>query len=248
MINRNLTTLHEEEEKLRAQSLAAIEQRSDLRDRLAMIAEAMDVIYAFSQLYQHANDDEMTLQLLGIRLFNATAASIKLALSGYYQKAFHQVRDVIETGSLVDYLVTHPAEIAVWKAADKKTRKSRFSPDAIRKALDKRDGFTSEKRKAIYDLISESASHASYRGFSLVVDDDRLGKIGPFFDEKKLIVWLKELVKYLTMFATILVAIQDGNDQRLLGAQAHYLHVLQAFAAKYFPGASSSSAEAAAAD
>jgi hypothetical protein len=29
-----------------------------------------------------------------IRLFNAAGASIKLALSGYYQKAFDQVRDV----------------------------------------------------------------------------------------------------------------------------------------------------------
>jgi hypothetical protein len=38
----------------------------------------------------HGSEDELTLQYLGIRLFNAGAASAKLALSGYYQKAFHQ--------------------------------------------------------------------------------------------------------------------------------------------------------------
>ena len=127
------------------------------------------------------------MQFFGIRLFNAASASIKLALSGYYQKAFDQVRDVIETGFLVDYLISHPQEIAVWRAADKKVRKERFGPDPVRRALDKRDGYTGNKRKMIYDLISEAASHASFTGFALVANTEtNLGEIGPFFDEKSL--------------------------------------------------------------
>src|SRR3981189_3260146 len=46
----------------------------------------------------------LTMQFLGIRLFNAAAVSLKLALSGYYQKAFVHVRDILETYFLVDYL------------------------------------------------------------------------------------------------------------------------------------------------
>jgi hypothetical protein len=46
-----------------------------------------------------------------------------LALSGYYQEAFDQVRDVLETGFIVDYLTTHPEKIAEWKAADKTCRR-----------------------------------------------------------------------------------------------------------------------------
>jgi hypothetical protein len=75
-----------------------------------------------------------------IRLFNAAGASIKLALSGYYQKAFDQVRDVIETSFLVDYLSTYPAEIDEWRRADQKKRMSQFGAARIRSALDKRDG------------------------------------------------------------------------------------------------------------
>ena len=56
------------------------------------MSEAMKIINAFASEHQHQGDDELTLQFLGIRLFNAAAASIKLALSGYYQKAFDQVR------------------------------------------------------------------------------------------------------------------------------------------------------------
>lgn len=233
----NLRTLHGEEEKLRERSLALINQRPELFDHLAIVAEAMDVIWAFSHDHTRESEDELTIQFFGIRLFNATAASIKLALSGYYQKAFDQVRDVIETGFLVDYLTTHPSEIATWRAADKKGRKKRFGPDTIRKALDQRDGYTGEKRKMIYDLISEVASHASFKGFALLANKDtNLGEMGPFFDETKLAAWLQELAKHLGAFANILVPTQS-NDLRLLGAQAHYLHALQGWMAKYLPGA-----------
>jgi hypothetical protein len=229
----NLRTLHGEEEKVRVQSLTTIEQRADLRDHLAIIAEAMNLIWAFSRDHAHESDDELTMQLLGIRLFNAAAVSIKLALSGYYQKGFVHLRDVIETGSLIDYLTTHPDKIPEWKAADKKTRKNVFGPHAIRKALDERDQYTGEKRKAIYDLISEAATHASYRGFGLVLNADKLGEIGPFFDEKKLIVWLQDLAKHLPMVAAQLVPVQAG-DLKLLATSDHFIAAWRTWAAKYF--------------
>jgi hypothetical protein len=212
----NLHTLHGGEEKLRAQSLSAIEQRADLRDHLAIIAEAMNLIWAFSHDHSHQSDDELTMQILGIRLFNAAAASIKLALSGYYQKGFANVRDVIETGFLIDYLTTYPEKIAVWKAADDRTRQKLFGAGPIRKALDERDNYTGEKRKAIYSLISEAATHPTHRGFSLLINADNLGEIGPFFDEKKLVVWLHELTRHLPISAAQLVPIQD-SDLKLLG-------------------------------
>ena len=117
MPTENLHSLHEHEEKLRAQSLEAIKAEGVLTDHLNIVSEAMNVIYAFSHDYQHQSDNELTLQMLGIQLFNAAGASVKLALSGYYQKAFDQVRDVLETYFLVDYLTTYPAKIAEWKVA-----------------------------------------------------------------------------------------------------------------------------------
>jgi hypothetical protein len=124
----NLRALHTEEEEIRAASLAAIEQHPELRDHWAIVAEAMGVIYAFVNEHQHQSDDELTLQLLGIRLFNAAGASIKLALSGYHQKAFDQVRDILETGFLLDYLATFPQKIAVWKASAKRRAISISAP------------------------------------------------------------------------------------------------------------------------
>jgi hypothetical protein len=92
----NFDKLHEHEEQLRVESLALIAKRVDLTDHWKLVQEAMNVIFAFVNEHVHVSDDELTMQLLGVRLFNAAAASIKLALSGYYQKAFVHVRDILE--------------------------------------------------------------------------------------------------------------------------------------------------------
>ena len=231
----NLHSLHQHEEEVRTQSLDAINARADLRDHLRIISEAMNVIYAFSHDYEHQSDDEMTLQLLGIRLFNAACSALKLALSGYHQKAFDCVRDILETGFLLDYLRTYPDKIAEWKAADKKARIAHFGPGIIRNALDKRDGFSSGARKHIYDLLSEHATHASYPGFSLVTNAQNLGQIGPFFDQKKLAVCLTELATRLMHAAMHLVADHRGADRKLLATRAHYLDVINAWRDKYLP-------------
>lgn len=77
----NLETLHWEEERLRGehQKLAS---KEDLGDHIRMIREAMNMIWALLHEYQHKDEDELTMQFLGIRLFN-TAAGSKLAYSGY---------------------------------------------------------------------------------------------------------------------------------------------------------------------
>src|SRR5271155_436685 len=67
----NLTSLHEHEEALRKQSLDEILSSSDLTAHWNVVAEAMNAIYVFSHDHPHGSDDELTLQYLGIRLFNA---------------------------------------------------------------------------------------------------------------------------------------------------------------------------------
>jgi hypothetical protein len=230
----SLASLHEHEERIRADSLAAIERDVALSEHLNVVGEAMNIIYAFAHDHTHGSDNELTLQYLGVRLFNAAGASVKLALSGYYQKAFVHLRDIIETYFLVDYLCTHPEKILEWKNADKKKRIAEFGPGAIRSALDKRDGYTSGKRKQIYDLISEFASHATYSGVALTASGPaNLVQVGPFFDEEKLGSWVQEMAMRLSHAAIILVTNAEGTDVALLRARAHYLDIVNAWWSKY---------------
>ena len=57
--------------------------------------------------------------------------------------------------------------------------------NAYTEELDKRDGYTQQDRKKFYDLVSQHASHATYKGFQLTTQGG-LGRIGPFVDEAKL--------------------------------------------------------------
>jgi len=47
--------------------------------------------------------------MLGIRLFNGAAAVLKLCLSGYYQTAALQARDLLETVFLLDLFTADAA-------------------------------------------------------------------------------------------------------------------------------------------
>src|SRR6266436_7281496 len=71
----NLTSLHDHEEELRSRSLAVIKADAALSDHWDLVAEAMNAIYAFSHDHPHGSEDELTLQYLGIRLFNAAGVS-----------------------------------------------------------------------------------------------------------------------------------------------------------------------------
>ena len=194
----------------------------------------MNAIYAFTHDHVHGSEDELTLQYLGIRMFNAGGASIKLALSGYYQKAFHHVRDVLETSFLVDYLSTYPEKIDKWRRADKKTRIVHFGPGVIRNALDKRDDCMSGERTRIYGLISALASHPTYSDTSLTTSGpENLAHVGPFFDQRKLTVWLQEMALRLSPAALALMPTAESSDLQLLATRMRYLKVLNEWWSKY---------------
>lgn len=232
MLPENLNSLHKHEEQIRADSLRFIESQQNLSDHLAMIYESMGIIYVLAHDHANATNDELTIQYLGLRLFNSAASSVKLSLSGYYQSAFALVRDIFETVALLDYLHTNPSKIAVWKASDKKQRITEFGPGAIRNALNDRDQFAGNRRKEMYDRLSEYASHATAPGFQLLAPEG-LGQIGPFKSEKYLKAWLEEAVKFLAHGGTIFMRHFPNVEPSLLLEKAGFLDHANRWRNKY---------------
>lgn len=206
---------HVHEEKLRLDSMALIEADPEFSRRLEILQKAMTLIFAYTIEHTSRSEDETTAQLLGIRLFNAAASGLKLALSGYYQTAFHQARDIMETGYLLDYFRTSPTQRAVWKQADRKTRRKFFDPVKIRIALDERDGDTTKKREAEYNKLSERASHATFRGFQLTTRGG-FGELGPFVEKINLLAWLEEMVLRLGPSAVMYANQFPDADPKLI--------------------------------
>jgi hypothetical protein len=229
----NLITLHAEEERLRGYHLALVAGNEELRDHIHMIREAMNMLWVLTHDYTRKNDDELTMQFLGIRLFNAAASSIKLAHSGYYQNAFSVLRDFLETIFLVDFLVSNPTKISEWVAANDKTLRNEFGPATIRAELDKRDGFEGKKRKELYDRISHHATHATPSGFKLTVKD-ALGEIGPFFRPESFVAWAQEATKMICNSGVVYGVFFEDVDEAVLILKAHYINELDKWTTKYF--------------
>lgn len=212
-INRleNLKSLYEHEEKLRTQSLKVIESDPVLSEQLFLVSNAMNAFFAYCHEHVAKGDDERTVQYFAIRLFNSTGVSIKLALGGYVQQALGQIRDVVEVAFLLDYFCTSPEQIQFWRDSDKRTRLSKYSPKHIREALDERDGSREGKRKAVYDLLCEYSTHATYHGFTMT-NKDGGGLLGPFVDEIKLRAWLQEITLRVLPAAQMIVQLIPNVD------------------------------------
>ena len=219
----NLEVLHNHEEELRNQSLSFIHSAARLSDHYTMFAISMDMTHVYTTKHINQTEDELTIQKLGLRLFNNGATAIKLALTGYYQAALNVVRDNIELVFILDYFLTNPNQVSVWSKSSAKERKANFSPVKIRDALDKRDGFKEKKRHEIYSIFSEYATHASFAGFRLLVPQEtNLHTIGPFFDKKLLDTAISELVTHQFYGAVVFIEQFQNTSKELTTGKADF--------------------------
>ncbi len=173
------------EEKIKNDSIVLLKSDAILDKRLTSYEMAMDTVHLLVEDHKKLNDDELTIQCIGIRLFNALSVSLRLMLSGYYQISFAIQRDIIEMYFILDYFLYCPGKIAEWKNTTNEERIKNYSPGKIRDILDTRDGLINKKREKKYKIFCEYAAHVSYAGNKLIAPKG-LGIIGPFFDEKYL--------------------------------------------------------------
>jgi hypothetical protein len=189
----NLDSLHGQEEQLREKALALIEKDRALGLHLVVTEQAMNLCDVLRQ-YHTDDEDLKVIQVLGMRMFNAFGASMKLGLSGYIQNSALILRDVLETVFLIDLFDGDRALIAKWRFADAKTLRQHFSPAAVRKALDDRYGHTTRKREEQYKLFSELAGHPTMKSsWMMRPQKDGDAVIGPFIEKTSLEAVLSEM-------------------------------------------------------
>jgi hypothetical protein len=228
----NLESLHKHEGELHSKSVLEINSDPRLKDQLEIIQESLNLIFDLTKSYKSQNDNELSIQYIGIRLFNAIVVSLKLLLSGYYQVSAIVQRDILETGFLLDYFLSNKEKIKEWKKSTNKERLKKFSPRVIREALDKRDGFKGKKRMQAYQLLCEYAAHPTYPGFQLV-SPKGLGELGPFFDDKFLRATIEELSLRVPLFVIIYLSHFDDLPTEFLKIRTDFLLHLKSWAEKY---------------
>lgn len=198
----NLDELYKQERFLREKAIEIIQSRPKLSLHLHTIERVMSLAMT---VVNYPDDDEnfKVVKMLSIRMFNAIGASLTLISSGYHQNSAMVMRDMLETVFLMDLFKTDHTTIKRWRFADKKTQREEFSPAAVRKTLDKRDGFNTKKRAEAYKMFCELAAHPNMHSQHML-RPKKGGDIatGPFMEETTLEAGISELGR---------IAIQAGE-------------------------------------
>ena len=186
---------HKEEELLRSKCINSAKNDENVLFHFSMIEKSMDVFYHFSHVYINKDDHQLIIQLLGIRLFNESAAAIKIIMSGYYQASVCIQRTLLEMVFLLDYFTTNKNLIDEWYNGDEKSRSGKFSPFMVRQELDKRDELKEKKRQEQYKMLCELGAHPTPNSFKMLCHSNGIAKIGPFFKATAAKDVIEELVK-----------------------------------------------------
>lgn len=187
-----------------------ISSSGSLRDHVGMINAALHFLDDFGRLRRHTDDVEKNVLILGMRLFNSAAGALRLARGGYYQQAFMLVRDLVETGLLLELFVADRQAVQDWTSADQNTRESRFKPVKVREWLEKLDGAAPRDRRAFYKLLSGYAVHVTPDGFILMAQNGMVMR-GPFPDAGRITAAVEDIVKSLSAGAALLATWFEGK-------------------------------------
>jgi hypothetical protein len=203
----NLNGLYKQEQALREKAVTMLQSRSEFSLHLDVIERAMSLAKVVVD-YPTDDEDFKVIKMLSIRMFNAFGASLELMLTGYHQNSGLIMRDILETVFLMDLFATDPTEIERWRFADEKMQREKFSPVAVRKALDRRDGCHSKKREELYKMFSKLAAHPNMHSQHMLLPE-KGGDItmGPFMEVTTLQAGLGELGK---------LAVQTGEIMDVL--------------------------------
>ncbi|MFO1035648.1 MAG: hypothetical protein U1E45_02275 [Geminicoccaceae bacterium] len=231
----NLVNLHSCEEQLREKAMDVIDKCDRLKLHLTVTEATMELA---DILRQAPPDDEdfKVIKILAMRTFNAFAASLKLALSGYGQNCALILRDVLETVFLINLFAGDQGLIKQWRLSDKKTRMSHFSPLKVREALDARDGTTSKKRFEMYELFSELAGHPNMKSVWMM-RPKRNGDavIGPFIEASALEAVISEMGRLAVQVGEQLNRFFPTDWQEGLPSRLAFAQLKRTWLATFYP-------------
>ena len=195
-----------------------------LQHHLELIETYMDCVDTVRQSLPKG-DRHIALVGLFIRTFDAMSHCVRGALSGNYSGSAMYARDLIETQFLISYLMEEQGRPEAWLKADPETVRRNYAPWKIREALDKRDGFSEQKRKKHYDALSALGSHPTPAALELKRDGTKFINAGPFKQSQLLEKCIQEAARAAVTLGASLVAYCNSEirDGRLLSSRLSLL-------------------------
>lgn len=186
----NFERLYTHENGLREQAVTLIAADARLQSHVRMVERAMVIADRLSRL-PDPDADLKLVQALAVRTFNAFAAALRLALSGYARDSALILRDILEMVFLLDLFAGDRSTIEPCRSAEPQTRMAQFSPLELQRQLDERDG-AGGARKKLHDRYSELSGQSGGQSALTAYGDTTLG---PRVDRSSLDAVLFELAR-----------------------------------------------------
>lgn len=230
----NLVRAHTESERLRGESISAIEASEDLSFHAHVIERTANLLYFLGHDGEIKNDDDRVIRVLGFRGYNDVITSANLILGGYYQPAMMIARDLLELNFLLDDFTRDKSQIEKWRTLPPKEYDKIFKPVLVRDRLDQLDGFSGLKRASIYKLISSVAGHPSPAGFQMLLRPDGNYFCGPFVEPKSIDACWSELAKTVIQIGGHFQKFFALTSKEVVMAKVEYLELQNRWLERFF--------------
>lgn len=194
----NFERLYAHENGLREQAVALIVADERLQSHVTMVERMMVIADRLSRLPEPGADLKF-VQALAVRSFNAFAAALRLALSGYARDSVPILRDILEMVFLLDLFAGDHSAIERCRSASPEIRMAQFSATELQRLLDERDQATGSARKNLHDRYSELAGQNGGQSALTAYSDTTLG---PRIDRTSLDTLLFELARLAEQIGT----------------------------------------------
>ena len=145
VVPQNLTRLWAAEDEIMKWATEVVGSEEYLQDHLEMIESYMDCVEMVRKAGPSGNR-HIALVGLFLRTFDAASYCVRSAMSGNYTGSAMYARDLLETQFLLSYLMDEPGRPEAWLSSDPKATPDEYKPVVVRKYLDKRDGYSKQKR------------------------------------------------------------------------------------------------------
>ena len=130
----------------------------DFNDELILLGTSMHAIYLSAACVKNCVGGSHQIEYIGARVYNLSAASYNLIVSGFYDEAQSLIRSIGEISNLISLAVHDYKSFEKWTLSDKKKRISEFSPFKVRKLVEKANGVLIMNNE-LYSELCEEYTH-----------------------------------------------------------------------------------------
>ena len=182
------------------------------------LGDVLSLLYAEAACFHGCAGGDHFWQRLTARIVSCSLASLRLALSGYYDESLTLTRSVGEIANLLFLFAAKPELVKSWQSGDDKYRKKNFGPVKVRIALEEL-GFSPPVDESRYSLLCEVGVHVAPSVSPQTFNGHSRSTLGAVFKDGELMVTINEL--------SIVVAEAAGcvSSFSFVGARAMPLRV-----------------------